>query len=371
MKRVLHITNWYPNEWDSLEGIFISEQFKIFSHITDSRLVNIKVRNFNSFLKFKYIRYSSNEEGYYILTRIKSHKIIEIMTTILLIFVLIKSKYKDFDLLHFHIPYPMLSYYFIWKRFIKSKIVISEHYTAYHFNFYMPKDTKKLDRIKRIFRQDIPVISVSKALIDDIKTFSYSDFKSIVIPNVIDINYFFLKEKKIQNKIVKFFTVNNWRDIKNPFAMLDGFLELNRSGIDFRLTLAGYGKLYIDIEKFVIKNNLSNKIKLLPKLDKEEISNQLHLSDYYITSSKYETFSVVSAQAIMCGVPLISPPISCILEYTDDKSHIKVYESWSKSLKYAIDNINTFNREYISTMANSYLSHQNIERKYIEFLDEI
>jgi len=370
MKRVLHITNWYPNEWDSLEGIFIYEQFKIFSNVTNSHIINIQVRDYNKLFKFKYIKYSKNQEAYYIFTKIKTHKIIEIITTFLLIFVLFKSKYKKFDILHFHIAYPILSYYHIWKKFIKSRIIISEHYSAYHFNFYMPKDTKKLDGIKRIFRQDIPLISVSKALIDDIKNFSNSNFKSIVIPNIIDTDYFFIKDK-VSNSVVRFFSVNNWRDIKNPFDMLDGFLELYRMNIDFILTIGGYGELYKDIEEFIVNNNISNKIKLLPKLNKEEIANQLALADFYITSSKYETFSVVSAQSLVCGVPLISPPIPAILEYTDDKSHIKVYESWSKSLKYAIDNIDTFNREYISTMANSYLSHKNIEKKYIEFLDEI
>ena len=305
------------------------------------------------------------------MSKIKSHKIIEIITTILLLYVLIKSKYKRFDILHFHIAYPLLSYYHLWKKFIKSKIIISEHYSAYHFNFYMPKDTKKLDPIKRIFRQNIPLISVSKALIDDIKIFSKSNFKSIVIPNVIDINYFFFRGDREKNRVVRFFSVNNWRDIKNPFCMLNGFLELDRVGVDFIFTIGGYGELYRDIEKFVVDNRLSNKIKLLPKLNKKEIADELALTDFYITSSKYETFSVVSAQALICGVALISPPISAILEYTDDKSHIKIYDSWKKSLRYAISNVEEFDREYISNMADNYLSHQKIEQKYIEFLDEI
>ncbi len=35
MKKVLHITNWYPNKWDNIGGIFIQEQYKVFSKVID------------------------------------------------------------------------------------------------------------------------------------------------------------------------------------------------------------------------------------------------------------------------------------------------------------------------------------------------
>ena len=371
MKKILHITNWYPNKWNDIEAIFIQEQFRLFSTITDSSIINIQVRPSDKWMEYKHIKYSDNEEGYYLLTKIKSNKIIELITSFLLIFVLFKSNYKRYDLLHFHIAYPLLTYYHLWKKIIKIPLIISEHWSAYHFNFYMPKDTKKLDNIKRIFRQNIPLICVSKALVEDIEVFANATFRYYILPNVIDMDYFYLRQDYIKRDIPRFFAVNNWRDIKNPFEMLDGFLELHNSNIDFILVIGGYGELMDDIKSFVYTNNMTEKVIFYGKMDKLQIADELSQSDAYICSSYYETFSVVSAQALCCGNVLISPPIDAILEYTDDKSHIKIAKDWSKKLQYFIEHRDNYSREYISQMASNYLSHKSIQNRYKDIVDEI
>ena len=251
MKKVLHITNWYPNKWDNIEGIFVKEQYKVFSEVTDSYLVNVQVREGKKLFEYQYIDYSETEKGYYLLSKIKSQKIIEILTTFLLLWALIKSDYKKYDLLHFHIAYPLLTYYSWWKRVITKPILISEHWSAYHFNFYMPKETKKLDRVKKIFRQNIPLIAVSKALLKDIQIFSGTEnFPATVIPNVIDTESFLPGEKQ-HNTIPRFFIVNVWRPIKKPFAMLKAFAQLTAEGKSFELIIGGYGELLEEMKKFV------------------------------------------------------------------------------------------------------------------------
>ncbi|MDQ7085037.1 MAG: hypothetical protein Q9M36_08930 [Sulfurovum sp.] len=107
----------------------------------------------------------------------------------------------------------MLSYYYCWKHIIKRPILISEHWSAYHFNFYMPWESKKLERIKKIFRQNIPIITVSKTLLNDIENFSNTQIpSSIIIPNVIDQSTFFYNKKE-NNQVSTFFSVNHIGEI--------------------------------------------------------------------------------------------------------------------------------------------------------------
>jgi len=374
MKKILHLTNWYPNKWNDIEAIFIKEQFDIFSEVTESALIHVEVRNDKkTWFKYKKIKYSNKETGYYILTKINSFRVIEILTTFLLMWVLTKPKFKQYDLLHFHIAYPLLTYYHWLKRIIKKPIVLSEHWSAFHYNFFMPKTTKKLNRIKKIFKQKIPLITVSKALLKDIQEFSGTkNFSSIVIPNVIDYSVYYYKEQKVTPKKTVFFIVNFWREIKNPLPMLDAFAKLTSKGVNYELKIGGYGD-YLDIVKQHVKElNIESNVEYLGKMDKQQIAEQSQNSSAYLFSSKYETFSAVCAQALCCGCPLIGPPIPAILEYAGKREMINLEtddrEGWKEALLDFIENKNKFNRKQISIDAQKYLSHKKIKKQYLGFI---
>jgi len=374
MKKILHISSWYPNKWDDLEGIFVKEQYKVFSKVTDGHMLNVQVRSGEYLCRYAYVEYSENEEGYYLFTRIKSQKIIELLTTFLLLYAVYKANFKKYDILHFHIAYPLLTYYSWWKKIIKTPLLVSEHWSAYHFNFYMPWETKKLDRIKGIFRQQIPLITVSTSLLEDIQKFSNTkDFPTKVIPNVIDQKCFYFDESFVPNDIVTFFAVNNWRKIKNPFPMLEGFAKVHHKNIDFKLLFGGYGEELSKMQNFIKKQGFLDKVTFLGKMTKEEIASTLQKSDAYLFSSIYETFSVVCAQALVCGVPLVGPKLSAIKEYADTKSYLALEENnvkeWGEKIEFFINHRNSYHREEIANKANDYLSNENIAKQYKEILD--
>ena len=375
MKKVLHITNWYPNPWSEHEGIFIREQFNAFSNITNSKLVNIQVRTDNNWFKYKHIKYSENECGYYLLTRINSSKIIEALTTLLLLWIFLKEKAGQYDLIQVHIAYPLLSYYYLWKYFFKYKLIISEHWSAYHYNFYLPENTSKLTGIKRIFQQNLPVITVSNALLEDIRGFSgTNDFPAYVLPNIINNEIFYYKEKTTINDSPVFFIVNIWREIKNPFPVLEAFSKLVKGGITMQLRIGGYGPLLEEMIGFVKNNNLQENILFLGSMDNIKIAGELFNADAYLYSSNYETFSIVCAQALCCGVPLIGPPIPAILEYAGTNDMVIVKESssecWQDAINDFLRNISKFNRKEISARALEKFSTKQLLQNYSKILDD-
>jgi L-malate glycosyltransferase len=376
MNKVLHLTSWYPNPWHKHEGIFVQEQYRVFSQVTDSRMINVQVRSGSKWFEFRYIRYGDNESGYYILTKVKRSKIIELLTTLLLLWVLRKEKVNQFDLLHVHIAYPLLVHYFLWKKLLKVKILISEHWSAYHFNFYMPETTKKLDVIKNIFRQQIPVVTVSTSLLKDIQKFSGTkDFVGYVIPNVVDQDIFnFLNNGELPTT-PQFFMVNVWRDIKNPFPLLNAFSNLVASGIVLKLILGGYGQLLEKMQLFIDEKGLSELVEFPGVMNKKGIADTLHRSDAYLFSSEYETFSVACAQALCCGVPLIGPPLSAVKEYADDESMITAQENnvdgWEEAFRQFIERRKSFCRREIAEKAAKYLSTDRTKVKYLQVVDKL
>lgn len=377
--RVLHITNWYPNHWNTYEGIFVKEQFDAFCSVTSAQLVNVQVREGKSLFSLKHFRYNEREEAYFILTSITRFRIIELLTSLLLLYVLYKKRANKFNILHVHVAYPLLLYYKLWKRFLKIPVVISEHWTAYHYNFNLIKGSKGHNRIRSIFSNGLPLITVSRALQKDIVLFAErNDFKKYVLPNIIDLNVFrFLNvSEKDENpdKLFSFFVINLWRSLKNPFPLLEAFKEL-LPHYKLNLLIGGYGELLPEMEKFVKVQSLQNSITFLGKMSKEQIAETLSGVDAYLFSSNYETFSVACAQALCCGVPLIGPSIDAIREYAGEEDGIFIEqntkEEWLKGIADFIVRSQFFNKENIAKRATNRFSLSAFKKDYLSIMEDV
>ncbi len=375
VKNVLHITNWYPNPWHAVEGIFVRDQFREFSQVTNARLVNVQVRPSRRWFELRHIRYSDNESGYYLMTKITKSKVLECLTTLLLLLVLYKEKPNRYDMMHVHIAYPLLIHYHLWKFIIKCKVIISEHWSAYHFNFYLPTNTPKLNGIKNIFRHNIAVVAVSEALLNDIRRFSGThSFPSFVLPNVIDTENFHFQPTYRHSEVPCFFAVNVWRAVKDPFPLLLAVARIVEKGLKLRLLIGGFGPLLSDMREFVNANGLEEHIAFLGPMDKEAIADTLLHCDAYLYSSKYETFSIACAQALCCGVPLIGPAIPAIQEYAGPDEAVTIPknspEEWLPGIERFLVERAKYNRERISSKFSRRFSIENFKHQYLRILED-
>jgi len=376
VKKILHITNWYPNPWHSLEGVFVRDQYRVYRELSEGKLLNVQVRESPRLFACKRIAYSDDEIGYYIFTRIKSTKFIELLTTCLLLWVFVKESANAYRVINFHIAYPLLIHFRWWKFFVTPKIIISEHWSAYHQNFHLPKNSPKLDGIKNIFRHRLPVIAVSTSLLEDIRDFSgTSDFRGYVVPNYIDLDTFFFRTSTTESSAPRFFMVNIWRTIKNPFPLLDAFENLGRMGQDFILSIGGFGPLMDKMKPYADKSGLTGRIEFLGEMSKQDIARQLSVSDAYLYSSQYETFSIACAQALCSGVPLIGPPIPAIQEYTAKEDMIVVVENtlsgWTTALLKFMQEGSAFDHKRISVKYHEYFSPVRLQSCYNAIIKEI
>ncbi|MDQ7085038.1 MAG: glycosyltransferase [Sulfurovum sp.] len=110
------------------------------------------------------------------------------------------------------------------------------------------------------------------------------------------------------------------------------------------------------------------------KMDKKEIACTLAQSDGYLIASNYETFSVVSAQALCCGVPIIGSKLSAIEEYADKECYLSLDENnpkdWMIKLLYFIKNKNMYNHKNIALKANITLDNHRIKTLYKQTLEK-
>jgi L-malate glycosyltransferase len=108
--------------------------------------IQVKEGNFSFVQK----QISGYEKSFVLYIPIKKWFTKELLSTLILWYVLVfKIKKKGVFAYNFHIAYPLLTYSRVLTLFIRKPIFVTEHWSAYHFNFGVKK---KLKRIQRIFK---------------------------------------------------------------------------------------------------------------------------------------------------------------------------------------------------------------------------
>jgi len=372
--KVLHISFWHPNRENPYEAIWVKRHIDALGAFCEQEVWHIEVRPGR---KFKYQKYSESGCNHRILDiPFRQWIFVEIISDFMLWRLLSSIKKKKFDLINFHIAYPLLSFWNYIKGSTKQSIVITEHWSAYHLNFGLPKDSKKLGRIKNIFKQGFSLITVSQALLNDIREFSGTEQKrGIVIPNIVNTEVFKpANEKNNSADQIHFFMVSGWAFPKDPVTVIKAFAELLKKHQNIFLEIGGYGVLMSEMTDIVEKLQIASNVRFLGKMSPEEIAAQHQKSSAYLHCSGYETFSVVCAEALCSGVPVIASDVGGIPEFLSSENGILVESNsiiaWTDALNNFI-NKHTFDSALIAANAAAQFDSKVVGKKYFETLSGI
>jgi glycosyltransferase involved in cell wall biosynthesis len=366
--RVLHVVNWYPNPMDAIEALFIKEQIDALHSRIESDVLLVQVR----YGKFKMVntKPSSREHIWILQLPLKSWLAKEWISSLALLYFLKFGKdLSRYRLINVHVAYPLLTFFHFFRRFIKIPIVITEHWSGYHFNFGVKKELK---RIKRIFSRGMPVVTVSRALAKDIVEFSGCEFPTFQVPNVVN-REIFNGYRLSTGGIVSFFMFGCWQFPKVPLVVLEALSALHKEGYSFHMRIGGYGPYVPAIEEKIEELHLDAVASYVGRLTQEEAAEGMRDCSFYVHASEYETFALVCAEALCCGAPVIASAVGGIVEYIDESNGILVatnsVESWVDELKRAFEL--RFDRERISNDASSRFSSDAIGSRYQDVLNQI
>lgn len=375
--KILHICNWHPNRENPYEAIWIKRHIDALSPFCEQEVWHLQVRNEK---KWKYQKYTDESGCRHLILDIpfKQWIFVEIITAFFLWNLLRKSRKNKFDLINFHIAYPLLSYWKLYKNVLRIPVLLTEHWSAYHLNFGMPLETKKLDRVKNIFKQDLRLITVSNALLNDIKNFSSAELKApVVIPNIVDTAVFKPSESINNDEKIHFLMVSSWAYPKNPVLAIRAFAEVLKSNKSIYLDIGGYGNLIEKMSALVIELKISDHVKFLGKMSPNQIADQQQKSSAFIHCSGYETFSVVCAEALCCGTPVIASAVGGITELIGPDDGILVQnhiDNWINAINEFLYHKN-FDKNQIAVRAALKFDSKVIGKKYFEtvkgFLDDL
>lgn len=378
--KILHIASWYPSEISPTDGSFVHDQIRLFLDVFPADVIQVKVVCASSSrFGFKFVDLQSGGKGFFLFMPFgmrEGSRFSLWLSSIWLMLVLIACRAWRYQIFHFHIAIPLLVYVGLWNKFWRKKIIITEHWSAYHFNFDLPYGSRAHRRLSSPFKQGYPVFSVSNSLARDLLKFSnLSAGNYFVIPNYVPLHG--ASERHSRNAIV-LFTVNRWVGIKNPLPMIRSVVNLIDSGVNIELVVGGDGPLLAEMKSLCRSSRTQSAVVFRGWMTKGQISKQLAKSDAYIFNSIYETFSIACAEALGAGLPWIGPEISSILEYSSvgDFQIVENGEStlsWNSALHSFLYRFYSgqFKRHEIASRAFSRLGSSRIKSLYASSMSNL
>lgn len=304
--RVLHITSWYPHRHDALECLFVPRQVEALRRLGEHDVWHITARH------APYWRWSGwplrADRELRLHAPIPWWYVIERLSFVFILWAwLTRDRSRKYDLVNFIVAYPNAVSIRWLHRLFGVPVSITEHWTAYHFSFR--SQARGLDRIRRIFHHRVPVIVVSQVLADDIARFSGArDIPFHIVDNVVEPEHFH-RDPAVPTEPGRFFAIFGLRPPKRPEVLIEAVGLLRAQGRLARLRIAGYGPMKEELERLIAQRDLTGTVELLGGIDAGAAADEMRRAHALLHATDHETYSVVCAEALCCGTPVIASAV--------------------------------------------------------------
>lgn len=225
-------------------------------------------------------------------------------------FIIFSKIYKQYDVLHFHLPNPIASLSILIFN-PKAKIVLHWHNDIIKQKFLLII-YKSIQ--KRILKRANAIIVTSPNYVEGSPFLKNFKNKCFVVPIGISkddllinvVNYNNLCKKYYGKKIV--FSVGRLSKYKGFEYLIKSAIYLNKDTI---VLIAGEGEEEANLKNLIRTYKLTNKVYLLGKIGYNELSSFYKLCDVFCMSSisRNEGFGIVQLEAMIFEKPIITTNI--------------------------------------------------------------
>ena len=225
---------------------------------------------------------------------------------------------------------------------------------------------------RKILAKHINKCSASSSSGNAFNELSMIDPNAINIPPGVDIENFFPDTRKRNTGKVTITFVGRLIEIKNLPFLIRCFNKLFKDYSDIQLRIVGEGDLYQRLKQMVQSDIIFTGFK-----KGIELLDEYQRSDIFVIPSRYESYSMVTLEAMACALPIIASNVGYLPNLVKDngvlvesgndaelinalsvliKNKIKRIEMGSKSRQYAINHYSWLN------------SARQIENLYLKIL---
>ena len=343
--RILFLTPWYPDDNMPHHGVFVRDQANALSKTHEVCVISSKV----DYTSFKFFSWRVSESTF---EQTKEYRVIVNRSlpflnqfNYLLLSVVIACrvgrKFRP-DIIHGNIAYPGAIWAYCTAFFLSRPFIVSDHTSRFKDNF------------RSLFHRVVTIFSMRRAQnIIAVSSWAANNIRSLlgchvdIVPNLIHVREYGITEQ-------------------HETAVHIGFLgglssDIHRKGLDilikaiapiekaFVLHVGGHGKFLEYYMEMARTYGVSEKIRFhgfIPSVP--DFMRQLH---FFISASRIEAFGMVIAEAMACGLPVISTDSGGPVDFMDDQCGrivpVEDVEMLSKTITWMIDNYKSFDKDRI------------------------
>ncbi len=152
-----------------------------------------------------------------------------------------------------------------------------------------------------------------------LKTFMVDSQKVKVIPEGINPIFQTAERNRKQNESIRrFFYFGVWSKAKGLFDALEALGLVKKQGFKaLQFHIAGWGNEKV-VRQAIEDNGLQNQVKLLGKLDHQELVKALEWAQVVLLPSQFESFGLAVAEAQTAALPVIAYHSAAVTEMIED-----------------------------------------------------
>lgn len=361
--QILHLTFWYPSKVHPYKGIFIKEHLRLAQGAgfdTNAIAVCIEVGNT---LYQENITIEQVDQTKVIVLTMQSRYWKLLYVVLPFLQYRINRLMKQFgmrkpDIVHAHVLYPAG---IIARRISSScnaKLFITEHWSK--VSDFMRNNVFRNKGIKA-YRESTSIACVSQYVANVVKNYSQNDI--IVIGNPVN-RVFFQKTVPCKGQFI-FACCATWSEPKRLDLILTALSQFqNLTGQRIKLHVIGDGK-QVSMNR-VNQDVLNLEITWHGYISKEQIATIYDEVNFFLHASEIETFSIVIAEALCKGIPVIASNVGAIPELINSNNGVLVTNSisdWVNGLQEATAHL--YDYSLIAREAQTKFDERIIQERYL------
>lgn len=324
MLKVLHLASWYPSRVNPAEGIFVRKHVEAVSRTCPVAVLYI---TFDPSLLTDPIRIEWNTQKnvltVFVFLRSSRHRI-PLITKVVSLLKYVLGAYKGLRMVRKLFGRPSIinvdvagkigMIAVVLKYMKRIPFVVIEHSTSYvkyrnriEYSRHIPFFSEHL-AASITFHRANAVMAVSKCLANGIRTIHHYNHNIIVIPNVVECDQSYNLPVHLRDRPrIKALTVSLLRnDHKQIDSLILAFAEVISNHSNLELHIVGDGPDRDALVKEAERTGLlGTNIFFHGYVPHDQLAPYFQDSNFFVLNSAYETFSVVTAEALAQGIPAL------------------------------------------------------------------
>lgn len=273
-----------------------------------------------------------------------------------------------------HLFHVHFSSYYSWivhsiSRKYDIPFCITEHATFFEESMRRPYAGP---RMRRALEAADRVYAVSHSLKNVMQ--NYVDREITVKFNVVDPKRFSLCETWNQSNLrheTSFVSVGSLdtNDKKGYELLIQSVFELKqrRPDTSLRCDIIGTGPNHSKLASMISKYGLEKSVFLLGNVANDRIVNNLQKADFYVSSSRKETFGVAVVEAMYCGLPIVATASGGPEEFITENCGI-ICEPTVSSISEAIERMHEKQRGFDRAGIRAYVMSRFSPPIYLDYM---